>query len=244
MGIACALETMSTLRLSPRHLRRYSSSASEWTDRHGDDDQLGRPGGDSNDRRPGAGEADGGAKTEGGTDCCTGIPVRGLNYAFRWRLPRAASRKMGRHGVKPRHLYISLIVGLVTPWAVVGALEMLGQRRVPWGPPPSIRTGDIFLTAIALIPFAALIPATKLISLKLTGWRLECVFWCGLLAVTAFTAYGHVMVWWPLYFGGRMSSTAVIAFLFIPFYALGALIAGLIVGYVISLLGLLPAGRK
>jgi len=56
------------------------------------------------------------------------------------------------------------------------------------------------------------------------------------IAITAFTAWGHAAVWWPLYFRGyRMSSTAVIAFLFIPFYALGALAVGLLVGYVISL---------
>src|SRR5215831_6353061 len=55
------------------------------------------------------------------------------------------------------------------------------------------------------------------------------------IAITAFTAWGHAAVWWPLYFRGyRMSSTAVIAFLFIPFYALGALAVGLLVGYVIS----------
>lgn len=142
---------------------------------------------------------------------------------------------MGRHGVKPRYFYISFIVGLATPWAVVVALDVLGTRRPPTLPPSSDLTGTILFNALAFIPFAALIIAMKVISAYLTGWRLECVFWCGLVAITAFTASGHASVWWPLYFGGRMSSTAVIAFLFIPFYALGALIAGLIVGYVISL---------
>ena len=48
----------------------------------------------------------------------------------------------------------------------------------------------------------------------------------------------HAAVWWPLYFGGHMSSTAVVAFLFIPFYALGFLVIGLVIGYLISLLPL------
>jgi hypothetical protein len=48
-----------SLRPSPRWNR---------TDRFGDYDQLGRPGGDSQDLRAGAGEAHGGAKTEGGAD--------------------------------------------------------------------------------------------------------------------------------------------------------------------------------
>src|SRR4029077_13956486 len=52
------------------------SATTDRTDRHGDDDQLGRPGGDSYDRRAGAREAHGGAKAEGGADCSAGIESR------------------------------------------------------------------------------------------------------------------------------------------------------------------------
>ena len=138
--------------------------------------------------------------------------------------------------MRPRHIYIPLIVGALTPSLVVLALEMYGQKRPAGLPPPGSLWGAVYLAALTLIPFAALIPATKAFSARLTGWRLECVFWGGLVAVTAFTVFGHAAVWWPLYFRGyRMSSTAVIAFLFIPFYSLGALAVGLLVGYVISL---------
>jgi hypothetical protein len=94
-----------------------------------------------------------------------------------------------------------------------------------------------------LIPFAGLVLAMKVVYPYLPRWRLECVFWSGLLAITAFTAYGHASVWWPLYFGGRMSSTAVVVFLFIPIYALGVLVLGLAVGYLISFVPLLVNRR-
>src|SRR5262245_9956299 len=140
--------------------------------------------------------------------------------------------------MKPRHIYIPLIAGAVTPSAVVFFLEMFGSRRPPSRPPSGTTlSADFIFIALTLIPFVVLIMATATVSAKLRGWRLECVFWGGLVAVTGFTAYGHASVWWPLYFGGHMSSTAVVAFIFIPFYALGALLVGLFVVYVISLCG-------
>jgi hypothetical protein len=146
--------------------------------------------------------------------------------------------------MKPRYAYIPLAVGVLTPYAVVFALEIFGHNRIGSSPmsPTSNPVGDLWLVAFTLIPFVALIVATTAVSTKLSPWRLECVFWGGLIAVVAFTAYGHVSVWWPLYFGGHMSSTAVVAFLFIPFYALVPLAAGMAIGYVISLVahGLSP----
>lgn len=47
---------------------------------------------------------------------------------------------------------------------------------------------------------------------------------------------GHVAVWYPLYGGGHMSSTAVIAFFFIPFYCIAAMAIGLLIGWAVSLL--------
>jgi hypothetical protein len=44
----------------------------------------------------------------------------------------------------------------------------------------------------------------------------------------------HVSVWYPLYGPGHVSSTAVIAFIFIPFYCLASLCVGLVVGWLIS----------
>lgn len=121
----------------------------------------------------------------------------------------------------------------MTPPGVIFVLNLIRTPRIKMMP----LDGVDFLTVLALIPFVALIFAIRIISLK--GWRLECVFWGGLLAVTGFTAYGHVMVWWPIYFGGHMPSTSAVTFLFIPFYALVPLALGLFVGHVISLLGVL-----
>src|SRR5262245_44385463 len=92
--------------------------------------------------------------------------------------------RRGGETMKPRHIYTPLIVGILTPSAVVLALDILSQRRVPGPPSGTTLSGDIFFTALALIPFAGLILAAKIVSAKLTGWRLECVFWGGLLAIT------------------------------------------------------------
>jgi len=149
-----------------------------------------------------------------------------------------AAREERKAQMKPRYYYIPLLLGVFTPPGVILALEMFGQRRMP-GPPPLEFN---FLTALALIPFLVLIGVTKIISAVSTQpERTECIFWGGLLGATVFTAREHAMVWWPLYFGGRMSSTAVVAFLFIPFYAIGAMAVGMLIGWLISLaIGLWP----
>jgi len=43
---------------------------------------------------------------------------------------------------------------------------------------------------------------------------------CGLAGILALMIPAHVSVWSPLYTEERMSSTAVIAFFFIPFYCI------------------------
>src|SRR5262249_22501250 len=136
--------------------------------------------------------------------------------------------------MKRRYIYLPLIVGALTPTSIVLILEMVGRRR-PRPPLNHLLVLQIYITAFALIPFVALMIATKVISAKLTGSRLECVFWGGLLSIWGFTAYKHLMVWWLPYFGSRKFPIEVVAFLFIPIYALGALAVGLLVGYVISL---------
>ena len=56
------------------------------------------------------------------------------------------------------------------------------------------------------------------------------------MGILVLMVFGHVAVWYPLYSEDHMSSTAVIAFFFIPFYCLGTMAIGLLIGWVISLL--------
>jgi len=92
------------------------------------------------------------------------------------------------------------------------------------------------LMAFGLIPFAVLIGLMVLVALKIGGTRLDCIFFGGLAAILIVMVPGHVAVWYPLYGGGHMSSTAVVAFLFIPFFCIPPMAVGMAAGWAISLL--------
>jgi hypothetical protein len=74
--------------------------------------------------------------------------------------------------------------------------------------------------------------------------RLACVTLGGLLGILAFMIPAHVSVWYPLYGGGHMASTAVIAFVFIPFYCIATLALGLLAGWAVSLIPFLRHDSK
>jgi len=74
----------------PKEFRHYGPMAQDFFAAFGndgigqigtDDDQLWRPGRDTDDCGAGAGEAHGGAKAEGRADCCTGIAAGGTGVA-------------------------------------------------------------------------------------------------------------------------------------------------------------------
>jgi len=90
------------------------------------------------------------------------------------------------------------------------------------------------LAAFGLIPFVALSAVCFVAARWLSPSRLACVAGGGLLGILLLMIPAHAAVWYPHYGGGRMSSTAAIAFLFIPFYCLATLCVGLIVGWLIS----------
>lgn len=94
-----------------------------------------------------------------------------------------------------------------------------------------------FLAIFSLIPFAALSVLCFIFSHKFSPARLACLGIFGLIGIVAFMIPCHLSVWYPHYSGvGRMSSTAVIAFFFIPFYCLIPMGVGLLIGWWISLL--------
>jgi hypothetical protein len=96
---------------------------------------------------------------------------------------------------------------------------------------------NLFLLAVfGLIPFAVLSTACFVAARLLTSSRLACVAVGGLGGILALMVPGHVAVWYPLYGPGRMSSTGVIAFVFLPFYCIATLCVGLFLGWLVSLL--------
>jgi hypothetical protein len=96
---------------------------------------------------------------------------------------------------------------------------------------------NLFLLALfGLVPFVALSVVCRVAARRLSSVRLACLGTGGLLGILGLMVPAHVAVWYPRYGPGRMSSTAVIAFVFIPFYCLVTLFIGLLVGWGVSLL--------
>lgn len=139
------------------------------------------------------------------------------------------------------HIYLPLIFGALTPSLVIFILEVFVGHVSPVRSVHGIlerqfaEGENLFLIMVfGLIPFAILIGLTALLSPKIKGKRLDCLFIGGLTGILVLMVFGHVAVWYPLYGGGHMSSTAVIAFFFIPFYCIAAMGIGLLIGWVIS----------
>jgi hypothetical protein len=134
-----------------------------------------------------------------------------------------------------------LAVGLVAPSLVVFCVEVLvgnvslsdaaadiSRRQFSEG-------NNLFLlAAIGLLPFAVLSAICVFAARRLSPARLACLGAGGLVGILGFMIPSHVAVWYPLYGPGHASSTAVIAFLFIPFYCLGTLAIGLLGGWLVS----------
>ncbi len=135
----------------------------------------------------------------------------------------------------------SLAIGLLTPSLIIFCLEIfVGHIHALTSITDILHRQfaeghNLFLiAAFGLIPFAALSAVCFVVARWLHPPRLACVALGGLLGILLLMIPSHAAVWYPLYGGGRMSSTAVIAFIFIPFYCLATLGVGLIVGWLIS----------
>jgi hypothetical protein len=143
-------------------------------------------------------------------------------------------------------LYWSLAafaIGLLIPSLIIFCLEVgVGHIR-----PRESMAGildrqfseghNLFLiAALGLIPFVVLSAACFVAARWLSPARLRCVAAGGLLGILGLMIPAHVAVWYPLYGPGRMTSTSAIAFLFIPFYCIATLGAGLLIGWLVSLL--------
>ena len=104
---------------------------------------------------------------------------------------------------------------------------------------------NMFRIAIfGLIPFCTLIVILLCLSRKLKrDWFFLCAI-LGLLGILGYMIPAHVSVWRPLYIGTRTSSTAAIAFLFIPFYCLGTMGVGLAVAGLTTVVSILLTGHR
>ena len=138
---------------------------------------------------------------------------------------------------------IPLVIGLIVPSLIIFYLEVFIGHIAPLVAAEDVMKrqfseGDnlFLLAAIGLIPFAALSVICAAAASRLTPSRLACLGVGGLTGILSLMVPAHVTIWYPLYGPGHMSSTAVIAFLFIPFYCLGTLAGGLLVGWLVSLL--------
>lgn len=95
--------------------------------------------------------------------------------------------------------------------------------------------GYLFSTGFRIVPFALLAIITGLLGRKIRRDFLSFTVIGGLLGIFLFYIPATASVWRPLYDGSRMSSTAVIAFLFIPFYTVPYMLAGMAGGLAATL---------
>ncbi len=137
----------------------------------------------------------------------------------------------------------SIALGLILPSLIIFCLEIFVGHIPPLTSITDIlhrqfATGhNLFLiAAFGLIPFAALSVVCFVAARWLSPSRLACIAGGGLLGILLLMIPAHAAVWYPLYGPGHLSSTAIIAFVFIPFYCLATLGVGLLVGWLVSLL--------
>jgi hypothetical protein len=139
---------------------------------------------------------------------------------------------------------------LLAPSAIIFCLEIFIGHISPFAAITDIvqrQFGDdnLFLLALlGLIPFAMLSVSCLVASRRLSPVRLSCLGVGGLFGILCLMVPAHVSVWYPLYGGGHMSSTAVVAFFFIPFYCLVTLAIGMCLGWGVSLLPFIRRARN
>lgn len=138
---------------------------------------------------------------------------------------------------------LPIFIGLITPSLVLFAVQVFVGNIAPYSAVIDIlkmqfASGhNLFLLALfGLIPFFTLSTILNHHFRNLNSNIKKVYTLCisGLIGILSLMIPGHVSVWYPLYGPGRMSSTAVIAFMFIPIYCLGTMAIGLLFGYLIS----------
>lgn len=145
---------------------------------------------------------------------------------------------MDEKGRKWLWVLLPLVVGLVTPSLIILALDVFVAGTSVGTAAGSVLSRQFaeghnlfLLAAFGLIPFALLSLILLLVARsERNRGRLPGLSITGMIGALALMIPSHVSVWFPLYGGGHMSSTAVIAFLFIPFLCCVTMGLGLLIG--------------
>lgn len=118
--------------------------------------------------------------------------------------------------------YLQLVVGNYTVAALL--TDILSRQFAPGH--------NLFLLVlIGLIPFLLLSVILFFYAKRHTRSELVALLLAGLAGILLLMVPAHYSVWYPLYGPGRISSTAVIAFLVIPVYCIASMLIGLVAGW-------------
>jgi len=132
--------------------------------------------------------------------------------------------------MKAHHFLIPLVAGVLTQPGVVLVLETLSRRHAA----SVVTLSLVVLTTICFVRFFLTV-AVFSFGHGIKGLRLECLFWGGFIAMWLMAAYTHFDVIKPIYFGGHMSSTSSLAYVFaMPPLMFVAMLVGLVIGGFVS----------
>jgi len=138
-------------------------------------------------------------------------------------------------------LLTPLVVGFVTPSLVIFTLQVCIGGRTPDTAIQDIAGSqfaeghNLFLLAVwGLIPFLVLSVLLLVQPASFPRSRIACLSIFGLLGILGLMVPTHWEVWAQLYNGGRMSSTAVVVFIPLPFLCLVTMLPGVAIGWLVS----------
>jgi hypothetical protein len=133
------------------------------------------------------------------------------------------------------------VVGFITPSLVISTLQVLVGGLTPYAAIQDIAGRqfapghNLFLLALwGLIPFLVLSVLLLVLPAGVPRSRIACLSIFGLLGILGLMVPIHWEVWAPLYYGGHMSSTAVIVFIPLPFGCFMTMLSGLAIGWLVS----------
>jgi hypothetical protein len=165
-------------------------------------------------------------------------------YSFETGLVQHSSKVSAGPKTKLFWILLPLVVGLFGPSLIIFYLEVFVGNVAPLEAVADILKRQfahghylVMIALLGLIPFSLLSAICGHASRKTTTARLSCLGVGGLLGILCFMVPAHASVWYPLYAGQRMHSTAILAFLFIPFYCLFTLGIGMLLGWDIYTVG-------
>ena len=143
---------------------------------------------------------------------------------------------------RDRCVMTPILIGFIMPSLIIFVLEVFVGRISPFASLMDIAyrqfaSGhNLFLLALfGLIPFVILSTMLLVLASRLPRRRMWCLCISGLIGILGLMIPAHASVWLPLYTRRHMSSTAVVAFIFIPFFCTVTLLIGLAVGWLVSL---------